>query len=477
MAKKHFLDNFFYPRSVAVVGASGSPEKAGFQILKNLSSLGYEGSVYPVNPKESELGGLRCYPSLKAIEERIDLMMLTVPAKAVLPVMREAAARGDIKAAVVVSAGFGESRTAEGARMQEELVEIAGSAGIRLFGPNCTGVINTQNKLDTTIEPTVEKIRGGVSVFSRSGGVAGTILLLFEAQPVPLGFNKWAHVGNMCDVNTLDVLSYYGDDAETRVIVMYMEGFDQGRKLMEVAGEITRRKPVLILKSGRNELGAGAAYSHTGSLAGRDEIYEAAFRKCGITRVDDLREMVDTAKAFSMQPLPQGNRVCILTEAGGPGTMAMDELGKHGQARLAGICEKGRQRLKEILPPIAIICRPDGYIDITAAAMEEHHSESLRLVLDEPDVDAVILITVPPTFLPPNSLAKAIIRAAKSSKKPVLTCILAGKWVQEARRMLEREGLPTFDSPEQAVKVVVNMINRRRYLQKKPSTVRDTLRE
>lgn len=463
---QHFMDNFFYPDSVAVVGASKNPGKAGYQVLKNLLTLGYEGQVYPVNPREEEISGLKCYASLREIEGKVDLVMITVPAKAVLPVIDDVVARGDVKAVVVVSAGFAETKTEEGIAMEKELVAKLKAAGIRAFGPNCTGVINTSIKLDTTIEPTVEQNKGPISIFSQSGGMAGSILLWAEAQPIPLGFHKWAHVGNMCDVNTLDVLEYYGQDEGTEVILIYMEGFDEGRRFMETAREITKEKAVLVLKVGRNELGSKAAYSHTGTLAGQDEIYQAAFRKAGITRVDSMPDMIDTAKAMSMQPLPKGNRICILTEAGGPGTMAMDELGKYKNVTLANISEEGQKALKEAMPPMALICQPQGYLDITAAAMEEHHKVALELVLAEEEVDGVILISVPPTFLPPESLAESIIEAAKDAKKPVLTVLMAGKWVHRARQMLERAGLPTFDTPEQAVRAMVKMVERRQYLDK-----------
>jgi acetyltransferase len=295
--------------------------------------------------------------------------------------------------------------------------------------------------------------------------MTGSIMLLAEDQPKPLGFSKMAHVGNMCDIDTLDVLSYYGEDNETEVIVLYMEGFNKGRALIDKVKEITSGKPVIVLKVGRNDLGAKAAYSHTGTLAGKDEIYDAAFKKSGITRVNGLRELIDSAKAFSMQPLPEGNRISILTEAGGPGTMAMDELGKYSQIKLASISEKRHRQLRQILPPIAIICQPDGYIDMTAAAMEKHHREALEIVLEEDNVDGVILISVPPTFLPPMDLAREIIDTITKSKKPVLTCLLAGKWVYEARKLLEENSIPTFDTPEQAVKAMINMINRKKYLE------------
>ena len=460
------INDFFYPDSIAVVGASTNPSKAGFQVVKNLTSIPYAGKVFPVNPKESTIAGLKCYSSILEIEEKIDLLIITVPAKSVLPVVEQAIERGDIKAITVVSAGFSETKTQEGAQMERKLVDLAKKANIRVFGPNCTGVINTAVHLDTTIEPTVEQVQGGISVFSQSGAMAGAILLMLEEQPIPLGFSKWAHVGNMCDVNTLDVLDYYGHDDSTKVVCLYMEGFDQGRALIEKAAQVTSEKAVLVLKVGRNELGAKAAFSHTGSLAGKDEVYDAAFRKCGISRVDNLFEMIDTAKAMSMLQLPKGNRICILTEAGGPGSMAMDELGKHSHMQLAHISEEGAKKLKSILPDMALVCEPDGYIDMTAAAMADAHADALKVVLDEPDVDAVILITVPPTFLPPEDVAMALIQKeyGPNGKKPVLTCFLAGKWVKEARKMLEIAGWPTFSTPEQAVRALLRMWQREMFL-------------
>lgn len=464
MNKIEAVDKFFHPESIAVVGASNNPNKAGGQIINNLLNLGYRGRVFPVNPGETEIQGLTCYSNISGIEEKIDLLMITVPAPHVLPVVDAAARRGDIESIVVVSAGFSETKTPEGVEMERTLVETARRHGIRIFGPNCTGVINTALGLDTTIEPTVEQVPGGLSVFSQSGAMAGSILLVAEDQPQPVGFAKWAHVGNMCDVDTVDVLEYYGQDEATQVIVVYMEGYDRGRELMETARKITPHKPILVLKVGRNPLGSQAAFSHTGSLAGQYEVYRAAFRKSGIIPVDNLHSLVNTAKTLSMQPLPRGNRVCILTEAGGPGSMAMDRLGADKISRLATISPEGQKRLKEVLPNIAIVCQPDGYIDMTAAAMAPHHADALEVVLEEHEVDAVILITVPPTFLPPEDVARAIIERAKGSGKPILTCFLAGRWVQSARSLLEKEGFPTFDLPEQAVEALNAMVNRRRFL-------------
>lgn len=462
----HDLHTFFHPESIAVVGASADPGKAGHQVIKNLLRGPYEGKIYPVNPRGGELLGLSCYTDLLEIPGRLDLVLITVPAVAVPSIFDDISKRQDVKSVVVVAAGFSETKTDEGKAREDYIVKLAKENKIRVFGPNCTGVINTYLNMDTTIEPPVELKQGKISVFSQSGAVAGSILAMLEDQPVQVGFSKWAHVGNMCDVDVLDVLEYYGEDDTTEVVCVYLEGFSDGRKLIEMATEMASQKHILVLKVGRSDLGAKAAFSHTGALAGNNEIYDAAFRKSGIVRVEDLNDMVNTTKAFVSQPLPKGNRVCILTEAGGPGSMAMDLLGSSPDMQLAHISEEGQKRLKEILPDIAIICQPDGYIDMTAAAMAEAHAEALDIVLSEEGVDSVILITVPPTFLPPVDIAEALIgyEYTNEVKKPIYTCFLAGEWVREARVLLEENGWPTFDIPEQAVRALIHMKEKAAYL-------------
>ncbi|MHB1405794.1 MAG: acetate--CoA ligase family protein [Desulfitobacteriaceae bacterium] len=466
MSGRKDLDYYFYPESLAVIGASTNTYKAGYQIVKNMLDYGFTGKVYPVNPKEKEVLGLSCYQTLNDIPGNLDLIIIAVPSSHVLGVMKEAAARGGIKAAVVVAAGFAETKVPELVELEKEIVATARQAGIRVFGPNCVGIQNTRNFLDTTIEPPVVKTQGDISIITQSGAMGGTTLLFMEEQPAPLGFSKWAHVGNMSDVDVLEILEYYGEDQDTRVVGMYMEGIRDGQRFREIASKVTKEKPVIILKVGRSEIGSRAAASHTGALAGSDKIYDAAFAKCGVTRVDYLEELVDVVKGFSMQPLPQGNRVCILTEAGGPGIVAVDQLGFAKHAELAHISEEGRKKLEACLPSMAMICHPDGYIDITAAAMSEHHADALNVVLDEPGVDAVLLITVPPTFLPPVELAQSLLPALKAANKPVFVCFLAGKWCDEANAFLEANGIPTFKMPSQAVRVLDEMMERKKYLDK-----------
>ncbi len=466
MSSRKDLDYYFYPESLAVIGASTNPYKAGYQIVKNMLDYGFAGKVYPVNPKETEVLGLPCYPTLNDIPGNLDLIVIAVPSPNVKSVMKEAALRGGIKAAIVVAAGFAETKVPELVEQEKEIVAIAHQAGIRVFGPNCVGIQNTRNNLDTTIEPPVVKTQGDISVITQSGAMGGITLLFMEEQPTPLGFAKWAHVGNMSDVDILEILEYYGEDQDTQVVGMYMEGIRDGQRFLDIASKVTKEKPVIILKVGRSEIGSRAAASHTGALAGSDKIYDAAFAKCGVTRVDHIEELVDVAKGFSMQPLPYGNRVCILTEAGGPGIVAVDQLGFAKNAQLACISAEGREKLEACLPSMASICHPDGYIDITAAAMSEHHVDALKIVLDEPEVDSVILITVPPTFLPPVELAQSLLPTLRAAKKPVFVCFLAGKWCDEANTLLEVNGIPTFKMPGQAVRVVDKMIERKKYLDK-----------
>lgn len=459
------LNRFFYPTNIAVVGASDDPGKAGYQITSNLLGLGFAGEIYPVNPQKANVLGRKCYPDLAAIPGPVDLIIITVPAFEVLPVMKTAAARGDVRAAVIIASGFAETKIPEREKLQHDVLAVASQAGIRVMGPNCVGVMNTQNHLDTTFAADIKQVPGKISVISQSGALGAGLMMLASNQPVPLGFNKWAHVGNQADVNLLEVLRYYTQDEETKVIAMYMEGVNSGRDFLAVAKEITRTKPILALKVGRSDVGSGAAASHTGSLAGSDEIYEAAFRQVGIIRVDTIEDLLDSAKVLSTQPLPKGNRLAVLTEAGGPGIIAVDELGLSPDVQMAEFTEATKQRLKDMLPPMALVDFAPGYVDMSAAANEQHHADALACVLDDPGVDGVVLISVPPTFLRPEELSRKVLDVLKGKNgKPVTVCIMGGEGVREANNMLERNHVPTFEVPDRAARALVRTAQRAAYV-------------
>lgn len=458
------LDKFFYPESIAVIGASNDKGKAGYQIVSNLLDLGFEGEVYPVNPKETEIFNKKCYPSLKEIDAKVDLILVTVPASIVPSIFEEAKERGDVKAAVILASGFSETQIPERIKLEEDVVRIAKEANIRVIGPNCVGVMNTSNKLDTTFAAGIKKIQGSMSLISQSGSLGASIASFSVNQVVPIGFAKWAHVGNQCDISVLDILEYYKDDEQTKSIAMYMEGIDNAREFIELAREITRSKPMIVLKVGRSELGSGAASSHTGSLAGSDALYDAAFEQAGVIRVDTIDELLDTSKAISMQPLPKGNRIAVLTEAGGPGIISVDEIGLGDTAVLADFSEATLNKLRDVLPPMAIIDHTPGYVDMSAAANEIEHAEALKIILEDDGVDGIIHLSVPPTFLDPKKMGQMSADVIRKYDKPVTVCYLAGDWVQEAREALESAGIPTFDMPDRAAKAMINMVKRRQML-------------
>ncbi len=461
------LNNFYYPKSIAIIGASNNPSKAGYQVANNMMRLGFQGNVYFVNPKEDMIFGKKAYDSLLDIKEEVDLIEIIIPAKGVLEVFKQAEQRGDVKAAIIMASGFSETGIPENIELEKEMLTIAKRAGIRVFGPNCVGVMNTENNLDTTFAPNITQRDGSMSVISQSGSIGSTLLMYTCDQPVPMGFSKWGHVGNMSDVTTDELLRYFSEDEKTKVIIMYMEGMKDARSFFNTAKEVTPVKPLVVLKVGRSEIGSVAAASHTGSLAGSDKIFDGAFKQTGVIRAETVEELIDTAKAFTMVDEIKGNRVAILTEAGGPGVIAMDEIGLHDDVKMAKFSKDTEDKLREVLPAMALISHPDGYVDMTAAADGPQHAEALEILLRDEGVDAVLLLSVPPTFLTPTKIADYVnskMALAKEYKKPVFACFLAGNWVKDAHIMMEESGIPTFEMPQRAAKALVNLIKYNKYI-------------
>lgn len=462
------LNSFYYPESIAIIGASGNIYKAGCQVVNNMIRLGFEGKVYFVNTKEKEILGRPVYKSLLDIPDPVELIEIMIPAKGCVEVFRQAEQRGDVKAAIVMASGFSETKVQENIEMEREMIRIAQRAGIRIIGPNCVGVMNTENHLDTTFAASITQRPGEMSVISQSGSVGASLMSFICDQPVPMGFNKWGHVGNMCDVTTEEILHYYKNDGKTKVIAMYMERMTDARAFFETAKEVVRKKPVIVLKVGRSEVGAVAAASHTGSLAGSDKIFDGAFEQTGIIRADTIEDLVDTSKAFSIAEIPKGKRIAILTEAGGPGVIAMDVIGNsNGAAELAHFSDTTKARLREILPPMALIAHPDGYVDMSASADGPQHAGALEAILRDENVDAVLLFSVPPTFLVPNEIARVVCEkmpVAKALGKPVYSCFMAGNWIKEACCVMEKAGIPTFEMPQRAARAMINVVSYATYL-------------
>ena len=456
------LSAFFNPKSVAVVGASSDPKKPGNAALRNMISFGYKGKLYPVNPREETVLGLPCYKSVRDIPEPVELCVLLVAAELTVQVAKELAERksrrNDIAAVVCISAGFGELHTPEASQREKDLVAILRSASIRLIGPNCLGVMDTVSGLNTNFDiPSYP--RGGVSVLTQSGAF-GNSFLISSGTTGRVGLNKYVSIGNMADVQMAELLTFLKNDESTRVIGIYLEGLADPRGFFAAAGEVALAKPVVVLKSGRSELGSTAALSHTGAIAGADAIYDGAFKQFRLMRANGVAEFYDTVRAFSKLPIPRGNRVAVLTHMGGAGTMCIDGISALSGIKMAPLTNETLAALKSILSPAANIGHPPGYIDTTAAHYENLHNQALTLLFEDPNVDAVIQILAPSAFLNQPLLAKEVAgayHAQGSAKKPLLNVITFGDFANELQQGLEDAGLPTFDYPDTVARVAANL--------------------
>jgi acetyltransferase len=458
------LSVFFNPKSVAVVGASSDPKKPGNTALRHMISMGYKGKLYPVNPREKGILGLPCYKTVSDIPEPVELCILMVAAELTVPVAKELAERkkrfNDVKGAICMSAGFGELATAEAGQRQKDLIDILRSASIRLIGPNCVGVMDTVSGFNTNFD-IGSYPRGGISVLTQSGAF-GNSFLFASGTSGRVGLNKYVSMGNMADVQMAELLAFLKDDETTRVIGIYLEGLSDPRSFFQAAREAAAVKPVVVLKSGRTELGSTAALSHTGAIAGAEAIYEGAFRQFGLMRVRSVAEFYDTLRAFSMQPVPKGGRVAVLTHMGGPGTMCIDEISELSGITMASFTNETHAALKAILSPAANVGHPPGYIDLTAAHFERLHHQVLQILFKDPNVDSVIQILAPSAFLDQPLLAKevsAAFQAQGASPKPLLNVITFGDFADNLRRGLENASLPTFDYPDTVARVAANLSN------------------
>lgn len=461
MGKISALDAFFKPKSVAIVGASSDPKKPGHTALKNLKSMGYEGQVYPINLREDSILGFRCYRNMLDIPEPVDVCVLLVSADLTMKVADELVERksryDDVAAAVCMSAGFGELNTAEGKERERNLVETLRSASIRLIGPNCVGVFDAYSGFNTNFDIGTYP-RGGVSILTQSGAFANSFLFWAERLKL-IGVSKFASIGNMADVTMGELLNYLKDDASTRVIALYMEGFSNPREFFEIAREVSSVKPIVVMKTGKSEIGSKAALSHTGSVTGSDEKYDGAFKQAGIIRARTILEFYDTIRAFEKQPVPEGNRVSILTHMGGPGTICIDEVSATKELQLAKLSPETEKALKSICAPMANIGSPDGYVDLTAAHYEKLHNQVLQILFQDKNIDMVMQILAPSAFLDQKLLVQEVVDACqvKQGGKTFLNAVTFGEFAHTVRQGFEDKGLPTFEYTDMLARVAANM--------------------
>ena len=438
------LDPLLRPRTVAVIGASRRRGTIGAEIFHNLLANGFTGAVYPVNPAARAVQGVRAFPSVGDVPDAIDLAVVTVPARAVPAVVDECIAAG-VKALLVISAGFAETGE-EGRAAQAELTAKVRAAGIRMVGPNCLGLLNADPEvaLDATFAPTWPP-HGGVALSSQSGAVG--LAILDYAAELGIGVHHFVSVGNKADVSGNDLIAYWEEDPAVKVILLYLESFGNAEKFFQLAQRVGRRKPIVAVKTGRTAAGARAASSHTGALAGVEVAVDALLAQAGVIRTDTLEEMFDVAMLLANQPVPRGRRVAILTNAGGPGIMATDACEGHGLA-LAELAPQTTAALRAILPAEASVGNP---VDMIASAGPAAYEASLRLLLADDGVDAVLALFVPPVGTQAADVAAAIRRAGAGADKPVLTSFMGIHGVPQALSSLREGKFPSYAFPEAAV--------------------------
>jgi len=438
------LDCIFNPRAVAVIGASANPEKPGFMCMTSLVRDGFKGKIYPVNPGLSELFGLKAYPSILAIPEDIDLAVVVIPAEQTISVIEECIVKG-IKGAILVSAGFREVGSETGLSLQATLQEIANRGGIKIVGPNTLGLINPRANLNATFQPGLglSKI-GNVSVVSQSGGMC--IYLINALTSNNVGISKVMGIGNRCNLDFDEVVAYLAQDNETRVIVLYIEGIEQPKRLMRIARKVAKQKPILVYKGGRTQESNRATLSHTGALAGKYELYKAAFTQSGMMIVDTMTELVDMTKALVFQPSLASDRVAVLSLQAGPGIIIADKCREFG-LRLAELSPTTRQRLRHFISPLLSI---DSPVDMAWTGSNFDSSrEILRAVLEDDGVDAVVVAFI--SFELSGELPKAIIDVARHSIKPILVCQGAPDAAASVTKALEDANIPVYPFPDRAV--------------------------
>jgi len=445
-APKADLSAVFEPRSVAIIGASTTPGKAGFNILENLLRLGYKGKVYPVNPKAEEILGLKAYPAVDQIPGQVDAVIIATPARVVVDVIRDCAKKG-VKAAIIISSGFSEE-SEEGKRLEEEIIEIAREAGIRVVGPNTTGVFNAENRLTSSFVPVDRVTSGNVAFIAQTGLFLG---VLFEhiLSSQRFGISKVAGLGNKADVDDADILKYLAGDAQTEVVAMYIEGLGDGRRFLEAAREVAREKPIVVFKAGTTAAGAEAALSHTASLAGRVEVFEAACKQAGILRVHSFEELLDVVKAFSFLPLPRGSRVAVIHFTGAGCVIAADACQREG-LELAELSPATVEAIGEITPAWHRIRNPvDLWPAIERHWVETAYGVAIEAALRDESVDALVVsvFAMPrwETYTPDFELLRA-------SGKPVLFCVEGNEeLVKEAATKIEGQGFPVYPQVNRAI--------------------------
>lgn len=442
------MHRMFNPKSIAVIGAGERQGRIGAAIMNNLLKSEFPGEVYPVNPKYDAVMGLPCFPHVTAIEKPVDMAIIATPIKGV-PDIVEACSNAGLAGAVVISSG-GKEMGASGRRIEMQIMEKAKKTNLRIIGPNCLGIVNTAKNFNASFAHQ-SPLAGKIAFLSQSGAVCTSVLDMAMRENV--GFSHFVSLGTMMDVNFADMIDYLGSLHSVESIVMYVENLTNIRSFMSAARSVSRIKPIIALKSGRSKAGARAAASHTGALAGEDSVYDAAFKRAGILRVNEFEELFDCAEFLAKQKQPRGKRLAIVTNSGGPGVMAADALAGHG-LEPAELSQTTIKQLDEFLPANWSRGNP---VDILGDSPPQHYLQAVRICLDAPEVDGLLLLCSPAGTLNLPDLAHPLAKLLEKTPCPVFTAWIGGVDVDKARHILNQSGIITYDSPERAVRAFVDL--------------------
>lgn len=442
------LNKIFKPESVAVIGASDTPGKVGYIIVSNMISGGYKGKIYPVNPKGGEIQGLKAYKNIKDIPEKVDLVIMSIPAAFVNESVKDCG-EASVENMVVISAGFKEVGE-EGAKLEEELTALGKQYGINIIGPNSLGTTDSHTPLNSSFSQMMPPA-GNIAFISQSGAMM--VAILDWSITSGIGFSKVISLGNKAGVTEIELMKYLADDPETAVIICYLESISDDDNFVNALRETATKKPIIVLKSGSSSAGAEAASSHTGALAGSDIAFDTAFRQSGILRVETMADLFDLGLAFSKAPLPTGPNVAIITNAGGGGVVTVDAMEKAG-LELVKFDDETKARLRDCIPDEGSVNNP---IDVLGDAPVARYKESLDIVLEDPQVDSLIIMVCPTASADPDGIAEVILEAEKKFEKPILVVNMGGPSFENANKMLRENNVPTYVFPETAVKALEAM--------------------
>jgi acetyltransferase len=442
------LQAFFYPQTVAVIGASDKPGKVGHTIVANMLGAGFAGRLIPVNPKGGTIEGLPVTTAVKDLPKGLDLAVISVPRDGVLPALRDLA-EIRAKAVIVITAGFKEVGR-EGFDLEREMAGLCRSQGMALLGPNCLGMMNTGAGVNASFAAG-QPSKGQIAFFSQSGALC--VAILDWALGENIGFSKFVSLGNKAVLDEAHMLDYLGRDPETKVILGYIENVEHGPEFLRQALAVTRSKPVILIKSGTTAAGAKAASSHTGAIAGSDAAYTAAFRQCGVIRVADVESLFNLAEAFSHQPLPKGPNLGIVTNSGGPGILAADAC-ERSRLHMASLSPQTIGKLQSFLPSFAALYNP---VDIIGDSDAARYKLAIEAVLADPMVHALLVILTPVASVEVEATAQVIVDAARRSDKPIFACFMGKKHVAPGRRILQEAGVPCYAFPEPAITSIESM--------------------